>query len=313
MTLANDDSRNVLNGNTAPIEPSALPLMELRMTNSIPTVFATAIPLPFAPHHKGWATTAAPANKTTATAADDVLAMTVPPPFTPHPDGKGAATTRTASGGGIGRRVVRTNEPDGLLSVNMYTTACCPDGRREVRIMNFRIHARDAAGQAVAHALPDNSGDADWLLGYSYLTRVEVRTYPPGTANDAGMASTGGHPPTTHATPGYSKTTEAVVMGPDATHSQNHPDFGRSRGGKWCIGCGVCWGVICLILILLVILAEVFVALIIICSNPIPTFPPNMWPNPMPTPPPSLWAWPTFTPPPNVWEWPTPTPTLLPQ
>ena len=136
MTLANDDSRNVLNGNTAPIEPSALPLMELRMTNSIPTVFATAIPLPFAPHHKGWATTAAPANKTTATAADDVLAMTVPPPFTPHPDGKGAATTRTA-GGGIERRVVSTNEPDGSLLVDVYTTGRHPDGQREVRIKNF--------------------------------------------------------------------------------------------------------------------------------------------------------------------------------
>jgi hypothetical protein len=269
MTLANDDSRIVLNGDTAPIEPSAPPLTELRMTNSIPAVFAMAIPPPFAPHHEGWMTTAASADKTAATPANNVLATTVPPPFAPHPAGKGAATTRIAGGSGVGRCVVRTNKPDGSLSVNVYTTMRRPDGGREVRIKNFCIHTGEAAGQAAAHALPDNSGDTIWLLGDSYLTRVEVRTYPPGTANNAGMASRGGRPPTAHATPGYSATTEAVVMGPDAMHTQNHPDLGRSRGGKWCIGCGVCWGVICLILILLVILVAVFI-LIIIRSNPIP-------------------------------------------
>ncbi len=218
---------------------------------------------------------------------------------------------RTAGSRGVGRRVVRTNEPDSSLLVDVYTTTRRPDGGREVRIENFRIHAGNAARQAARHALPDDGSDTDRLLGDLYLTRVEVRTYPPGTANNAGMASTGGRPPTAHATPGYSATRKAVVMGPDAMHKQNHPDLGRSRGGKWCIGCRVCWGVICLILILLVILVAVFI-LIIICSNPIPTFPPNMWPTPMTTPPPSLWALPTPTSLPNVWEWPTPTSTLPP-
>jgi hypothetical protein len=136
MTLANDDSRIVLNGDTAPIEPSAPPLTELRMTNSIPAIFTTAIPPPFAPHHEGWTTTAASTSKTATTAAGNVLATTVLPPFAPHPAGKGAATTRTA-GGGIERRVVSTNEPDGSLLVDVYTTGRHPDGQREVRIKNF--------------------------------------------------------------------------------------------------------------------------------------------------------------------------------
>jgi hypothetical protein len=223
------------------------------MTDSIPAVFATAILPPVAPHHKGWTTTAASAKKTADTAANDVLVTTVLPPFAPHPAGKEAAMTRTAGGCNVGRHIMRMNKPDGLLLVDVYTTARRPDGRREVRIKNFCIHDGDAAVQAAAHELPDDGGNADWLLGYLYLTRVEVWTYPPGTANNAGMVSTGGHLPTVHATPGYSATTEAVIMGADATHVQNHPDFGRSRGGKWCIGCKVCWGVICLILILLVL------------------------------------------------------------
>jgi hypothetical protein len=192
MTLANDDSRIVLNGNTAPIGPSAPSLMELRMIDLIPTVFATAITPPLAPHHERWMMTAASANETATTAADDILALTVLPPHAPNPAGKEAATTRTTGGGSVGRRIVHTNDPDGLLLVHVYTTAPRPNGGCEVKIKNFRIHAGNRAGQAVAHALLDNGGNADWLLGYLYLTRVEVRTYPSGTTEDAGMASTGG-------------------------------------------------------------------------------------------------------------------------
>jgi hypothetical protein len=292
MTLANDDSRIFLDGDTAPVEPSAPPLTELIGTDhSIPTVFATAIPPPFAPRHEGWTTTPAAAADD-----DDVLATTVPPPFAPHLAGVAAATTTAGGGRGVGRRVVRTNEPDGSLSVDVYTTTRRPDGGREVRIENFRIHAGDAAGQAAAHAFRDDDCDGQ-SPGDAYLTRVEVRTYPPGTADDdaRGTASAGGRlPPPARATPGYSATTEAVVM-----HAQTNPNYERPRVGRWCICCGVCWGMICLVFILLVILGAVYVpARIFANSNP---FPPT----------PTVFLWPTPTPATDVSKWTLP-PTYQP-
>ena len=96
MTLTNDDWQIILDDNTAPIEPSAPPLTDLTESKMIPIVFVMPIPLPNAPHHKAWTTTAVPvAPNFTSTLA-------------------GAETTTTANNS-VGRRVEQTNKPDKKL------------------------------------------------------------------------------------------------------------------------------------------------------------------------------------------------------
>ena len=260
MTLTNDDWRIVLDGDTAPIEPSAPPLTDLTGSERIPIVVAMPIPLPNAPHHEAWMTTA----------DADAHAAPVPPNFASHLTG--VATTTTADNS-VGRRVERTNEPDGSLSIEATITTSRPDGHHMVRIENFRIPAGDVVGQAAAHASLDDGRSP----GDAYLNRVEVRTYPPGSRirTDDGDARSQAE-------------RDARAQRLDKMHPE-HPDYGRPRREKLCVCCWWCWGTIC----------SVFVVLIIIVmvspdsssgneASPTPTVPPNLYDLPTPAPTPSM-------------------------
>ncbi|KAL3773406.1 hypothetical protein ACHAW5_008173 [Stephanodiscus triporus] len=110
------------------------------------------------------------------------LAKPVPPPaLAPrhHYSTRVVATPVTANDDTVERRVERTYEPDGSLSVEVVTTtARRADGSREVRIENYRIPAEDAWG------LADGRSPGD-----EYLTRVEVRSLPPGVVVDFGTTA----------------------------------------------------------------------------------------------------------------------------
>ena len=194
-------------GHDAPtIEPSAPPLSELDAEESttadysMPCALATPVSPPaLAPRH--------------------------------HYSTRVVATPVTANDDTVERRVERTYEPDGSLSVEVVTTtARRADGSREVRIENYRIPAEDAWGLADGRSPGDEC-----------LTRVEVRSLPPGVAVDFGTTASS------------SSTQPARRPDDDATV----PDRGRRsrRGMKCCcvILCAVCTGGVCLIIILFVL------------------------------------------------------------
>jgi hypothetical protein len=217
-----------------------------------------------------------------------VLATSVPPPppFAPHPHLAWTATataTATAADVDVDRRVSRTNEPDGSLSVDVTTTTTSlPDGYREVIVEHFRI----PAGQVDAARASMDGGRSP---GNANLARVEVRTYPPGTSDDATATATttttttAGHPPPAH-----------------------HPAHHVQRLG-YCARCGICWGVFCLVVILLIVLGVMRTGWSSSSGGkaspgyhyptnhssprPTPTLPPNMhpWPTPVPSMP-SSWS-----------------------
>jgi len=224
---------------------------------------------------------------TASMTADDysiptVLATSAPPPFAPHPH---LATTATATAADVDRRVARTNEPDGSLSVDVSTTTTSlPDGYREVVVEHFRI----PAGQVAAERASMDDGRSP---GNAYLARVEVRTYPPGTSDDATATATA--------------TAVATTTTTGRPPSAHHPNPHVQRLGC-CARCGICWGVFCLVVILLIVLG----AMRTVWSSssgmaspgyhfpthhssprPAPTLPPNMhpWPTPAPSTP-SSWS-----------------------
>ncbi len=134
-----------------------------------PMVLATPFSPPFAPPHRPEARTAASAS---AHEENYVVATPVllPPPPTAPP------LTTTNNKDYVDRRIERTNELDGSLSIVITTTTTRQiDGHREVRIETYRVPPGDEAGWAAALSSMSSFN----APSNAYLTRVEVRTSPP--------------------------------------------------------------------------------------------------------------------------------------
>ncbi|KAL3809256.1 hypothetical protein ACHAXA_007993 [Cyclostephanos tholiformis] len=231
------------------VEPSAPPIWEMntRIEDSMqhpPVALATPFPPPFAPHHHHEAWTAS----TTATAHEENYVVATPVLLPPPPTAPPLTTTYTNDN--VDRRIERTNELDGSLSIVITTTTTRQiDGHREVRIETYRVPPGDEAGWAAALSSMSSSMSSSNTPGGAYLTRVEVRTYPPGHIVSSSDAA-----PTT---------TEEVGWIPDAGNARQglgtmiNPAYhrsGMSGRRRCCVLCGVCWGFVCVVLITLAIL-----------------------------------------------------------